>query len=104
MKDRILGKKSIEPGMQVVFEPQTGCYHFENEVGDRFLFVSDDGCTDNKKYIGSRAVSSFRKIAVSIARQAQPRLDIEYVFRQNDKPGTIRYRFIKLIKPAPHKS
>jgi hypothetical protein len=99
MTDRILGQETIEPGMLVVFDPATRCYHFENQAGDRFLFVSGDGSTDNKKYVGLQTQASFKKEANRIARQNQPRLGIEYVYRSTDKPGTIRFRFIKWINP-----
>jgi hypothetical protein len=100
MTDRILGKESIEPGMLVVYVRETRCYHFEDASGDRFLFVYSDGSTDNKKFVGLRTVASFKKIANEIARKARPRLGIEYVYRETDKPGTIRFRFIKWIKRA----
>lgn len=103
MTDRILGQETIEPGMQVVYIRETRCYHFENQAGDRFIFVYLDGSTDNKKFVGLQTIASFRKIAKKIAREARPRLDIEYVYRPNDKPGTIRFKFIRWIKPAPQK-
>jgi hypothetical protein len=93
MADFSLIERGLRAGMLIIYISRTGCYHFEDDKGNRYIFACESGCIDNKQFVGKQTVFSFGKIAKKLADQAK--LVIKWLPKTSDAPGNIRYKFVE---------
>jgi hypothetical protein len=93
MTDFVLSESELKVGMLIIYIRRTGCYHFEDDKGNRFLFNCKSGVTDDRQFAGKQTVFSFGKIANKFAIEAG--LKIKWLRLRSDEPGTIRYKFVE---------